>query len=302
MLFHGPDVAQGQGLIYARLGKLGATCYAWGTKSKKAYPGLVDLQHRHSLLANPTSNKTVGLSGILSMHEELATATRESFSLPAQQSIGRSRESLFLGPTLPLTLVKNTVREITLSEQIRHTFAPKAGYTTVIRCGQSDYRLPPLHAAHWPAHVTDVTWCRSPQVLTYSQLSEIISRSRGEEMTIVDLGAGDSLGSYSRNGSSCVAHALAFGAIEHLASSRPHDLFADPERHGGLFARVGIHLKAIMAKVKDRGASLDHLTAMCNRRGTARTLSIALWTPSTPDGRLDSGNTQFDNADVNLVI
>jgi len=51
LLFHGPTVHKDQFFVYERLDKLGATCYCWGNQLEADYPNIVDIQHRHALLA-----------------------------------------------------------------------------------------------------------------------------------------------------------------------------------------------------------------------------------------------------------
>lgn len=51
-----------------------------------------------------------------------------------------------------------------------------------------------------------------------------------------------------------------------------------------------------MGKVAKRGAALDQITAMVNPEGAELTLSMAIWSPSVPTGRLQVGNQPDDGA------
>jgi hypothetical protein len=61
-------------------------------------------------------------------------------------------------------------------------------------------------------------------------------------------------------------------------------------------------LGAIKNKVAKKGAALDQITAMINPAGASKTLSMTFWTPGTPNGRLESGNSPQGAAQLNLVI
>ncbi len=188
---------QEQFFVYERLERLGATCYSWGSQLEADYPNLVDIQHRYALLAQTPGYNGIGLSRVA-----------DKLGLPQKQ--GFDDFAHYTGNSLSREAIQYAVRDVTLPEMIRHMFAPAEGYQTVVRCGQMDYRLSEAQALWWPMNDRDVTWCSSPQTMTYSHLESLISATCGEPMVIVDLGAGEDLSKYSRVGNCCVAQALAF--------------------------------------------------------------------------------------------
>jgi hypothetical protein len=111
-------------------------------------------------------------------------------------------------------------------------------------------------------------------------------------MVIVDLGASPDLSKFSKIGNSCVAQSIAHAAYPYL-TGREKTLKAalmNPGNYINLYCDIGVQLGAIGTLIKKRGAALDQITAMLNPHGAERTLSIALWSPSTPTGRLETGN------------
>lgn len=123
-------------------------------------------------------------------------------------------------------------------------------------------------------------------------------------MRIIDLGASEDLTAYSRSGNSCVAQAIAFAAYPYLQGKKKTlaKVLSDPGKYLNLYNDIGVPLGAIRNRVSRRGAALDQISAMLNPAGADRVLSTALWTPSTPTGRLESGNFPLTRADINLVI
>lgn len=118
-------------------------------------------------------------------------------------------------------------------------------------------------------------------------------------MVIVDFGASPNLATYSKVGSSCVAQSIAFGSIPYLRSCKQKtymNILKDPSKFQNMFSDIGVPIGAIMKNVARHGAALDHITAMLNEPGAENTLSVALWTPSTLDARLNSGNTVKSSA------
>lgn len=140
--------------------------------------------------------------------------------------------------------------------------------------------------------------------MTYKQLEELISQTNQMEMRIVDFGASHDLSQYSRSGNSCVAQSIAFAAHPYLRGKKKtlDQVLLDPGKYQNLYSDIGVPLGLIRTKIQRRGAALDQITAMLNPVGADTTLSIALWTPSTPNGRLESGNQPMGPAHVNLVI
>lgn len=140
--------------------------------------------------------------------------------------------------------------------------------------------------------------------MKYRQLEQLISTSCGEPMKIIDLGASNDLSEYSTKGNSCVAQAFAFAAFPYLKAKEKtlKQVLRNPSKFLNLYSDVSIPLGAIRSKVQKRGAALDQISAMVNPAGVESILTIALWTPSTPTGRLESGNFPKGKAQLNLVI
>jgi len=79
-------------------------------------------------------------------------------------------------------------------------------------------------------------------------------------MTIVDFGASFDLSEYSRDGSCCVAQALAFGAAPYIEFKKPKqhlNLLKDPSKFLGEYQKLGLPLGAIRRAIEKRGAALD---------------------------------------------
>jgi len=76
----------------------------------------------------------------------------------------------------------------------------------------------------------------------------------------------------------------------------------DPSKYFNVYDDIGCPLGLIRNKVAKRGAALDQISAMMNPPGAGEILSMSLWTPSTPTGRLYTGNYPQGRAQINLVI
>jgi hypothetical protein len=118
------------------------------------YSNRVNIQHRYALLS-----KTDGYQG-----PGLARVAKER-GLPHKSDC--SDYSIYTQNTLPDEAIVYAVRDVILPDMIRHMFAPSAGYTTVVRSGMMDYKLTPNQAYWHNTNDKDVTWCVSPQTMTY---------------------------------------------------------------------------------------------------------------------------------------